>query len=217
MGATSLGRADQSLDDDRPFAEIRRSLHDVVRLLSLHRWMFFIPFCVVSCGAFIGSFYLPRTYRATTSFEVRNDPVMSNLPMSAGAASYKFFRKTMVHDLTSADSMAEVVENLGLVDDAERDANGELTPQGIRTRDSLARSLGSNLSISTVSASELVDVVKITYTGPDPTIGKRLVDEAKRTYIRRTGIWIHEFLVRQRDYFLREAEEAGAEVLRTKL
>ena len=216
MGATSLGRADQSLDDDRPFAEIRRSLHDVVRLLSLHRWMFFVPFCAVSCGAFIGSFYLPRTYRATTSFEVRNDPVMSNLPMSAGAASYKFFRKTMVRDLTSADSMAEVVENLGLVDDAERDANGELTPQGIRTRDSLARSLGSNLSISTVSASELVDVVKITYTGPDPTIGKRLVDEAKRTYIRRTGIWIHEFLVRQRDYFLREAEEAGAEVLRTK-
>ena len=215
-GTGALGRAEQALDDDRPFAEIRRILHDALRLLSIHRWMFFVPFCLVSCGAFIVSLYYPRTYTATTSFEARNDPVMINLPLSAGAASFKYFRNTMVRDLTSVECMVEVVDELGLLKDAERNPEGGLSNESRRRRDSLARSLGSNLSISTVSPSELIDIVRITYTGPDPSIGRVLVDQVKRTYIRRTMAWIHDYLVRQRDYFRREAEDAAEEVLNTQ-
>ena len=210
--AELAARADHSADD-RPFAEIRRIVHDALRLFALHRWMFFIPFCLVSCGAFVASFYIPRTYEATTSFEVRNDPVMINLPISAGAASYKYFRNTMVRDLTAADNMGEVVENLALAGDLERDADGSLSAEAQRKRDSLARSLGAKLSITSSSPSELMDVVKITYTGEDPKLGRKLVDEVKRTYIRRTGLWIHDFLVQQRDYFKRDAEDASTEVL----
>ena len=43
-GNGALGRADHAADDDRPFAEIRKTLHDALRLLSLHRWSFFVPF-----------------------------------------------------------------------------------------------------------------------------------------------------------------------------
>jgi uncharacterized protein involved in exopolysaccharide biosynthesis len=207
------GPRGDSPSDDRPFAEIRRVVHDGLRLFALHRWMFFVPFCLVSCGAFIASFYIPRTYEAATSFEVRNDPVMINLPISAGAASYKYFRNTMVRDLTAADAMGEVVENLGLADPLERGPDGELTPEAQRRRDSQARSLGAKLSITLSSPSELMDVVKITYTGDDPKLGRRLVDEVKRTYIRRTGVWLREFLVQQRDYFKREADDAAGEVL----
>lgn len=208
-----VGRTDHAREDDRPFAEIRRNVYDVLRLLSQHRWMFFVPFCVVSCAAFIASFYYPRTYSANTGFEVRNDPIMINLPMSAGAASYKYFRNTMVRDLTSAEAMAEVVEGLGLMKDAERNADGALTPDSVRHRDSLARSLSANLAINTNSPSDLIDIVKITYTGPDAKIGKSLVDQVKRTYIRRTSAWIKEFLTSQRDYFLHEAQDAGDELL----
>jgi len=212
-GGGSLGASDYASEADRPFAEIRKNLHDILRLLSLHRWVFFVPFCLATSGAFIASLYYPRTYSATTSFEVRNDPVMINLPMSAGAASYKFFRNTMVRDLTSVECMSEVVDNLKLIPDLERDADGAMTPDSVRRRDGLARSLGGNLSISTSSPSELMDVVRITYTGPDAKIGRDLVDEVKRTYIRRTMAWIHAFLIRQRDYFRREAEDAGQELL----
>jgi hypothetical protein len=212
-GSGILGRAESGGDEDRPFAEMRRALNDALRLLALHRWMFFVPFCLVTCGAFIGSLYYPRTYSAMTGFEVRNDPVMSDLPLSAGVASFKFFRNTMVRDLTSSECMAEVVENLGLLKDAERDAGGALTRASIRKRDSLARELGANLNITSTSPSELIDIVRINYTGPDPNIGKGLVDAVKRTYIRRTRVWIRDFLVSQRDYFLRESDEAAQEVL----
>lgn len=211
-GPGGANRLEPTSDEDRPFADIRRTTHDVLRLLSLRRWSFFVPFCVVTCSAFILSLYYPRTYRATTSFERRNDPVMMNLPMSAGAASYKYFRNTMVRDLTSLDYMGEVVENLGLLDDAERDDQGELTDSGKRRRDALARSFAGTLKVSTTSPSEHIDIIQIVYTGPDPTIGRRLVDGVKRTYIRQTMIWIHDNLTGQRDYFLSELEEVQEEV-----
>jgi len=215
-GTSALGRTEQGFDDDRPFAEIRKTLHDALRLLTLHRWMFFVPFCLATCAAFIASLYLPRTYSATTSFEVRNDPVMINLPMSAGAASFKYFRNTMTRDLTSVECLAEVVEKLKLVPDAERDADGALTGDSVRRRDSLARSLGGNVAVAVNSPSELIDIVKITYTGPDAKIGRNLVDQLKKTYIRRTTAWIRDYLVSQRDYFQREAHEARGELLRTE-
>ncbi len=212
-GPGILGRAESVGEDDRPFAEMRRALHDALRLLALHRWAFFVPFCLVTCGAFVGSLYYPRTYSAMTGFEVRNDPVMSDLPLSAGVASFKFFRNTMVRDLTSPECMGEVVESLGLLKDAERDAEGVLTKASVKRRDNLARELGANLIITSSSPSELIDIVKINYTGPDPNIGRGLVDAVKRTYIRRTRAWIRDFLIGQRDYFLRESQEAAAEVL----
>lgn len=184
----SLGHADHAIDEDRPFAEIRKNIHGVLRMLSLHRWAFFIPCTVVTCAAFILSLYYPRIYSATTSFECHNDPVMMDLQMSRGVASFKFFRKTMLSDLTSIDSMAEVVENLGLTETFERNEDGTLTEASQRRRNSLARSLGSGISIKTVSPSENMDVTQITYTGPDTTIGRALVDEVKRTYIRCAGM-----------------------------
>ncbi|GAG21979.1 unnamed protein product, partial [marine sediment metagenome] len=132
--------------------------------------------------------------------------------MSAGAASFKYFRNTMVRDLTSVECMAEVVENLDLTKHFERGEDGALTQASLRRRNTLARSLASKLSIITRSPSEQIDIIEITYTGPDPTIGRKLIDEVKRTYIRRTMVWIHDFLTNQRDYFKREAAEALEDV-----
>lgn len=195
-------------EEERPLAEVRRNLNEIWRMVSLHRWMFFVPFCIVSSGAFVASLYYPRTYQARTTFERKNDPVMMNLPMSTGAASFKLFRNTIVRDLRSVPYMSEVVEKIGLLDDADRDENGALTESGTRQQQSLARSLAGTLSISTSSPSELIDVISITYTGPDAKIGRNLVEQAKKTYIRRTMEWIHEFLVKQRDYFQNEADLA---------
>ncbi len=200
------------VEEDRPLAEVRKNLNEIWRMVSLHRWMFFIPFCIVSSGAFVASLYYPRTYRATTTFERKNDPIMMNVPMSAGAASFKLFRNTIVRDLTSTSYMSEVVEKIGLLDHAERDENGKLTPASEQLRTNLARSLGGTLTISTSSPSELIDVIRITYTGPDPKIGKKLVEQAKHTYVHRTMEWIHEFLVKQRDYFRNEAKLATEEL-----
>ena len=132
--------------------------------------------------------------------------------MSAGAASFKYFRNTMVRDLTSVEYMREVVTNLGLLKDSDRNELGALTKAGQHRRDSLARSLAGTLNVTTASPSEHIDIIQIAYIGPDSSIGRRLVDEVKRTYIRQTMDWIHDYLTNQRDYFANELKEASDEV-----
>ncbi|MHC5110608.1 MAG: GumC family protein [Planctomycetota bacterium] len=200
-------------DEERSFAEIRRILQDVLRILALHPWAFFLPFCLATSIAFVVSLYSPRSYSATASFERRDDPVALSLDISSGAASFKFFRKTMVDDLKSVTYMAEVVDNLGLTKDFERDANGNLTPASKRRRNGLARSLAGRITISSRSPGEFVDHVTIRYTGADPTIGRKLVEETRNTYIRRSREWIRQHLVAQRDYFQQQLAGFQAELV----
>lgn len=207
------GRSEQESEDERPFAEIRRTIYDALRLLSVHRWSFFVPFCLVCCGAFVGSLYLPRTYKATTSLDVENDPVMVKGPMTAGLESYRYFRKSMSRDLASVGTLGPIVEKLGLAGDLYYDENGSLTSESLQRRNAVARSLSGNLSVQTTSASELTDVTTITYTGPDSKIGRQLVDEIKKAYMKRTSEWMLHFLSRRSEYFSREASEAREEML----
>jgi len=216
-GAVPPGRAGQPVtEDDRPFSDIRKRLQDALRILSVHRWAFFVPSCLAACATFLLSLYYPRTYSASTIFERRNDPVMIDLPISAGAASFNYFRSTMQSDLTSSATMVEVVDRLGLTKDFPRNDDGSLTKASLRQREAIGRSLGSKLTIGRTSPSEHIDVISITYTGPDPLIGPRLVDEVKKTYIKRTMQWIHQFLISQRDYFMAEADEALEELRRAQ-
>lgn len=207
--SSKLVRQEQGLDEGRPFAEIRRGLHSVLGIVSLHRWAFFVPFCIVSSIAFIISLSHPRTYSASTSFERRNDPILFDLPLSAGAhASFDYFRSSMHTDLTSVNTMSEVADNLGLTKGFPRNEDGSLTADGVRARSSLARTLGSMLTVSRTSPSSHIDIINVTYKGPDASIGKRLVEEVKRVYIRRTMAWMQDFLGRQQEYFQREAAVA---------
>ena len=210
-GGANLGRADQITEDDRPFAEVRKNLHNALGMLALHRWAFFVPFSLVASTVFILSLYYPRLYRASTTFERKNDPVMMNLPMSAGAASFEQYRSTMARDLTSLKYMREVVGNLPMTKDLERGEDGALTPASARRRDSFARSLASTLSLSTVSPNPHLDITTITYTGSDPELGKKLVREAKKVFIRLTKEWIFRFLMDQRVFWAKEADAARAE------
>ena len=207
-GSGSLNRAEPAPDDDRPFAEIRKNLQDVLRMLSLHRWAFFIPFCIVASAAFILSLSYPRTYSARTGFERRNDPILADLSMSRGAATFKLFRTTIARDLTSVECMAEVMANIGLTKDFERNEDGTLTKASIRRRSAVALALGERIRIATRQPNDQVDIIDISYTGPDPHIGKKLLDEVKATYIRRTMAWVQQHLEGLREYYAAETEEA---------
>lgn len=210
--STALSRMDRTPGDERPFAEVRKTLQDVLRMVSIHRWVFFVPFCIVASGAFILSLYYPRTYSASTTFERRNDPIMVDLPMTAGAASFKYFRSTLSRDLTSEEYMAEALEHMGLCDDFDRNEDGTLTEKSLARRNAMAGVLGSRISVSAQSPNAHIDIIRLGYTGPDPDIGRRALDAAKHVYIKRTMKWIHEFLISQRDYFQREAVEVLDEI-----
>ncbi|MBU0718825.1 MAG: hypothetical protein KJ749_11295, partial [Planctomycetes bacterium] len=207
-GSGTLARTDQVTDDERPFAEFRKNLQDVLRMLTLHRWAFFVISCVVASGAFVLSLYYPRTYQAQTSFDRHNDPILADLKMSQGAATFGLFRTTVNQDLTSKECMAEVVERIGLIETFERNPDGTLTAASARRRDTLALALADKISIATRSPNEHTDVVNITYTGPDPAIGSKLLDAMKETYIRRTKAWVQDHLLGLREYYVAETAKA---------
>ncbi len=182
-------------------------------MLALHRWAFFLPLSLVASTVFVLSLYYPRVYRATASFERKNDPVMMNLPMSAGAASFEQYRSTMARDLTSLEYMREVVDNLELAKSLPRNPDGSYTKAGARKRDSLARSFAGTLSLVTVSPTSLLDITNVIYTGPDPILGRRLAEESRSVFIRRTKERIHAHLTDLRKFWIDEAQIA-AEALR---
>ncbi|UCE60621.1 MAG: hypothetical protein JSU63_02500 [Phycisphaerales bacterium] len=204
--------SDHSNEDERPFSEMRKNLQDILRMVSLHRWAFFIPCCLVTSGAFILSLYYPRTYKAVTTFERRADPVLVNLPVSSTAESFEYFRSTMSRDLVSVQYLTDVVANLALVEGLERTEDGTLTPESRQRCAALARSLNSNLNIRIKSPNPHVDLIWAEYRGRNPHIGTKLLDEMKNTYIRRTLAWIEEFLESQRTYVQKELDEATNEV-----
>lgn len=204
----SLPRVDLTPEDDRPFSEIRKTLLDVLRIGTVHRWAFFVPFCLATSAAFVLSLYYPRTYSASTTFERRSDPVILNLPLSPGAASFNYFRSTIERDVTSVANVADAVERMEAGKSLERDAEGQLTSAGLKQRNQIAGGLASTLRASRSSPSDQIDIVTLTYTGDDPKIGRSLVEQVKKSYTARTMVWLKEFLEDQRDYLLQQTAEA---------
>ncbi|UCF35158.1 MAG: hypothetical protein JSV78_07600 [Phycisphaerales bacterium] len=192
-------------------ADMRKNLNSLLRILYLHRCAFFVPCCVAATIVFVLSLSYPRTYMASTSFERRDDPVILNLNLSEGTGSWSYFRSTMVEDVTSPEVVAEAIKDMGLADNLERKPEGTLTKRGKQRLDAMARSLGSTISVGWKMPSEYIDIMTLTYKGPDPELGTKLVDAVKKAYIRRAMGWIQEFLEEQRTFFQGEAETAHQE------
>jgi uncharacterized protein involved in exopolysaccharide biosynthesis len=195
---------------------MRKNLNSLLRILYLHRWAFFVPCCVAAAIVFVLSLSYPRTYMASTSFERRDDPVILNLNLSEGTGSWSYFRSTMVEDITSPEVVAEAIKDMGLADNLEHDLEGTLTNKGKRRLNAMARSLAATLSVGWKMPSEYIDIITLTYKGPNPELGTRLVDAVKKAYIRRAMGWIQEFLEEQQTFFQGEGETAHQEWNRAK-
>ena len=66
--------------------ELRGTVGEVLRIVSVRRWMFIVPFCLVISASFILSLYVPRRYTASTKFERRDDPVLVTSRNASGAS-----------------------------------------------------------------------------------------------------------------------------------
>ncbi|HNQ23993.1 MAG TPA: hypothetical protein PKK06_12960 [Phycisphaerae bacterium] len=201
-------RPESTGEDERPFAEIRKTLNDALRIVSLHRWAFFLPFCVVASAISVLSLYYPRLYTASAGFQRRDDPIVHSLPTTERTGSFTYFRSTLNRDIVSTEYLGDVADALGYTKDLPRNPDGTFTEAGTKARSTIARSLASGVSVSTVSPSPHIDLVTITYVGPNQAHAKPLVEQIRRTYIRRTMDRVRQFLESQREYFQREADEA---------
>jgi hypothetical protein len=199
--------------DDSSFAHLRDNIIEALRILALRRWTFFIPFCLVTCAVAVGSHWITRTYRSSTIIERRDHPVLMNLRQTAATGEFsRFFRPTLVQDVKSIETMTEVVEELELVEDIERDAGGALTPEAQKALRRKAASLIGGVDARVVQRADHYDEISISYEGSEPYLPRRLVDQLKNVYVRRMRATLIDMLTEGMAYFQGQADDRRAEV-----
>lgn len=204
---------DPRLVEDSSFAVLRDNVTEALRILVLRRWVFFVPFCIVACLAAVASHRVPRTYESTTIIERRDHPVLMNLQQTAATGGFAmFFRPTLARDFTDPEAMAEVVANLDLIPDLQRNTDGSLTETSLKRCEALGASLAAGVTVRLKQKAEHFDQIQVTYASGDLGLPQKVVDEIKNVYIRRTRNRLTEMLHDVTDYFTSIAEDQRSKV-----
>jgi uncharacterized protein involved in exopolysaccharide biosynthesis len=203
---TGFGGSDSKPED------IRATVQSIARVASRRRWLLFFPFCIAATSAFLLSHFLPRTYRAVTKFERRDDPALMKLPASEAAGSFLYFRRTLQEDILGREVMSDVAEKLGLTKNMPRDDSGELSEEGVAQRDALITRLASDVSARFEHQSDHIDMVSLIYEGPDGALMRPLLDTIKKSYTEWVTGKTRDMLHRSRDFFKEEQSTAASEM-----
>lgn len=196
--------------DRAAFSELRKSVAEAMRIISVRKWMFFVPFCVVTSGAFVLSLYMPRRYEASTMFERRDDPVLMNLPRSGGTGAFEILRRTLIQDVTNPGALIDVVERLGLVEEERDGVSGSDSETITRRRRAIAGRIAGGLKVFFRQQSPHLDVIEIKYTTDDSETMVKVLDEVRDNYIRVTQQRIGNHLRETKDWFDQECRKRQA-------
>jgi len=201
--------------EDSSFALLRDNVEEVLRILMLRRWSFFVPFCLITTVAALASLRVARTYESTTVFERRDHPVLMNLHQTAATGSFKkFFRPTLAQDLTHPDAMCEVVKNLKLIDDLETDASGALTPESKKRCMQVGASLATGIEVKLSKKADHFDQIHVTHQSQNRNLPHRVVRQVRDVYIERTRRTLTAMLHDVANYFTRVAQQRRDKITR---
>lgn len=192
--------------DEVTSADLRQTANELLRILLLRRWVFFVPFCLATAAAFIASHYVPRTYEAHTTFEQANDPVSVNLPPTLVTSTFGYFLSTLEQDIKSEKVMGPIVEELGLAQDLPRNPDGSLTQEGLESRERMGRALAQGVQVVAWQKSPYRNVIDLRYTGGDPMLKTRLIGLMKEGYKQLVRAKVAEKLEDARAWYAEQAQ-----------
>lgn len=210
---TSAGRSSEprrpGRDDVIP-ADLRQTIGEVVRILFLRRWVFFVPFCLATTAAFIASQYVPRTFKANTTFEQAKDAVSVSLPPEIVLAKFGYLMNTLDQDIRSVEVVGPIADELGLTDHLERNEDGSFTEEVAEERERICKALTANVAVTAYRKSQYGNVIDLSYTGSDPAVMTRLLDGMKEGYKRLVRRKVTETLAETRNWHLEKAADKRA-------
>ncbi len=189
------------------FGNMRRSVSEVLRVLTVRKWVFLIPFCLATSAAFVMSLYVPRRYVAKTVFERRDDPVLVNLPRSEGTGAFVAFRRTLANDVANVQSLTEMIEEPSLLDQLKTRFDANLTEPR-----QWAEVVSGGIDVSFLHQSPNHDMIELRLTMGDPRAAKLLLDQVRDHYIDTTQARIGNLLGETKAYFEEEAAQRQAVV-----
>lgn len=162
--------------------ELQRTVREVLRVLLHRRWAFLLPFCVGATAVFIFSHRLPREYKASTTFERRNPIPISKVLERSGPVSLESLHESLMFDMIGQEALLTVADRLGLTKDLPRNADGELTAQGRKQRESIASRLQGMLDYDPLQTGTDLDRIQVLARGGDAELVARLANAVRENY-----------------------------------
>ncbi|MEW5766882.1 MAG: GNVR domain-containing protein [bacterium] len=149
-----------------------KNIWDYFQIVYKHRWVFLIPFCVITLGATIGSFFLPKVYEAETTILFKEKGLMN--PLVSGLAyqvDEKDWVRTLEEEIKSWLMLNKLIDKLGLAKD--------IVPGDNFARERLVRGIRDRISINVRG----YNVAKISYRGNDPKEVQEVVNTIADLFI----------------------------------
>ncbi|MFQ5500818.1 MAG: GumC family protein [Phycisphaerae bacterium] len=177
--------------DEFSVTDIRHTIHEMWRVISMRRWYFVFPICAVSTIAFLCALMVPRMYRASTVIKREHDPVFETIGDEQWTQPYQEIRARIDEEIRNTAFLEDVLATLGLPEkpvarnQTSGDAYMPAAPADPNARTALARKISQGLSTSTVDSMGNRELIRISLKMNDPTHIIEILRTVRNNYVRR--------------------------------
>jgi polysaccharide chain length determinant protein (PEP-CTERM system associated) len=153
------------------FSMTQFNIGDYLQIIFRRKWLFIIPFTTIFLTATIGSFFLPKVYRATSLLLVEEKQLLQ--PLVRGMAVAPTIRERLnilKEQITSWYRLEEMVKELGLAKHIRSQKKLDLLIQSLRKRIDV-RLIGRH-------------IIRISFEDTDPRITQLVVNYITKSFVQ---------------------------------
>ncbi len=155
--------------------------------------------------------YLPRQYRASTTFERRDDAVLQNLVSQNSPYGFDHLRSSLTLDTTGLRAKADAAVSVGLIEKGAISTDGALSEEDARrVKDVLSRH-GLNATVRLITSTTGLDVIELTADADNANLAREFVMALRDQYVDDTRKRMREVLDNTRQFFTAEMERRRGE------
>ncbi len=170
-----------------------------------YRWRFILASFGVTAGLMIGSFLLPRKYKATAIFERHTDMVMNQMIDQGGSKSFlDSQRQSLVEEIAGQIAIDEMIQTLKSSRESAQILQGENSFDLDNLRSDLSRRVTVKFDIGTRE----FDRIRVEFLHANPKMARAVVNVLVENYLDRTRRLINGRLEQTASFFQSEVERS---------
>lgn len=190
-------------------------LHTMSKVLDVlrRRWpLLLIPMLTVMLVTLSVGLTYPRRYYVTTTFERRNNLVISKLIANNSPYSFAALRQSLVSDLRSFAAVGAALEETGVLDGLPRESSGEQGVQGRAMRDEIIGRWIDSITVIIRESGDFADIVEVRYLGDQPELAGAILTRLRDNYMASARAKVSEVIGDAHAFFEQEARKCEDKV-----
>jgi uncharacterized protein involved in exopolysaccharide biosynthesis len=185
--------------------EQNKTLRDLGQVCFRYKNVFAFSASIFAVVVFLGAWFLPIEYSASTKFERRLGEALAEQGLSgvAGTDSFQTVKQTQVEDLSGPELVETTLKELAAKDpslDAFRELQGLSARNAEIRKNAILSGIRKKLDIVWEVKSDKVDVVQVTFRDANSELSWQFPNALVRTYIQQVKKTNLEQLERSRDF-----------------